>query len=218
MTEISSLNIFQRILGVMSELHYIQKGDRTVNGAYRFVSHDQVTAAIHPLLVKYRIVTVPTIEEMIQDGNRTTVKLVTTFINVDDPKDQFSMRSVAHGIDGGGTNKDGKVIPVGDKGPGKAVSYAFKMACLKLFCLETGEDPDNNADAYYEPPKCQEFDTVIMTPFMTEKDKTKLKKFLAHSSYALKKHVEDVKREAVARPEDFLKALSNWNPKKQEEE
>jgi hypothetical protein len=217
MSDTPPLNIFQRILGVMSDLHYIQKGSKTVNGSYRFVSHDQVTAAIHPLLVKYGIVTVPTVEEMIQDGNRTSVKLVTTFVNTDNPQDQFSIRSVGYGIDGGGTNKDGKLVPIGDKGPGKAISYAYKYACLKMFCLETGDDPDNDANAFYEPPKCQEFDSIIPSD-LSEKDKEKLIKFLAHSSQSLKKHVEDVKREAVSRPGDFLKAFQSWDPKKKKKD
>lgn len=199
-----SLNIFQRILGVMSELDYIQKGPKTVNGQYRYASHDQVTAALHPLFVKYGIVSVPSVEESMQEGNRTIVKLVTTFVNVDFPQDHFTMRSIGYGID------------AGDKGPGKAISYAFKMACLKTFCLETGEDPDFDANASYEPAKCQEFDSILPAE-MTEKDKTKLKKFLVYSSQVLQKHIEDVKREAVKRPEDFLKKFQNWSPKKEKE-
>ncbi len=206
-------NIHQKILGIMSELHYIAKGDKTVNGQYRFVSHDQVTAKVHPLLVKYGITVIPTVEEMIQDGNRTTVKLLISFVNADCPTDHFATRYVAHGIDGGGTSKDGKQIPVGDKGPGKAISYAYKYALLKLFCLETGDDPDNDANAFYEPAKCVEFDSMMPSD-MSEKDKAKLKKFLAFSSQVLKLHVEDVKREAMKRPEDFLKRFNDWNPKK----
>lgn len=210
-------NIHMRILGIMSELDYIAKGDKTVNGQYRFVSHDQVTAKVHPLLVKYGVTVIPTVEEMIQDGNRTTVKLLISFVNAEVPSDTFTVRYVAHGIDGGGTSKDGRPIPVGDKGPGKAISYAYKYALLKLFCLETGDDPDNDSKAEYEPPKCQEFDSILPDN-MTDKDKAKMKKFLEHSAQLLNKHVEDVKREAIKRPENFLKKFSNWNPNKKEEQ
>lgn len=197
------LNLHQRILGIMSDLHYIAKGDKTVNGQYRFVSHDQVTAKVHPLLVKYGITILPTVEDMIQEGNRTTVKLLITFVNADCPTDNFCTRYIAHGIDGG------------DKGPGKAISYAYKYALLKTFCLETGEDPDNDADASYEPARCLEFDVELM-PMMNEKQQAKCKKFLQHSATVLNCHIEDVKREAVRRPEDFLKKLQNWNEKKGE--
>lgn len=208
-------NLCQRILGVMTDLDYIQKGDKTVNGQYRFVSHDQVIAAVHPLLVKHRIVVIPTVEEMTQDGNRTTVKLIVDFVNADNPHDTRSVRYIAQAIDGGGVNKDGKPIPVGDKGPGKAISYAMKYALLKTFCLETGEDPDLDANAAYEPAKCLEFNSILPMD-ISEKEKAKLEKFLSYSANSLKKHIEDVKREALSRPEDFLKAFKNWKPKKEE--
>lgn len=184
----------------MGELDYIQKGSNKVNGQYTFVSHDAVTAKVHPLLVKYRIVVVPTVEEVKQDHNRTEVKLAVSFINGDDPKDSFTVRFPGYGIDSG------------DKGPGKAVSYAYKYALLKVFSLETGDDPDNDAASCYEPPKCLEFDALLHQ--MSEEAKTKLPKFLAYSSHALRKHVEEVKREAMNRPQDFLAALSNFQPRK----
>lgn len=209
-------NIHQKIIGIMSELDYIAKGDKTVNGQYRFVSHDQVTAKVHPLLVKYGVTIVPSVEEMTQDGNRTTIKMTISFINADCPSDHFTTRYFAHGIDGGGVSKDGRPLPIGDKGPGKAISYAYKYALLKTFCLETGDDPDYDANASYEPPKCLEFDSILPAD-MSEKEKAKLNKFLAYSSQTLRKHVEEVKREAVARPNDFLGAFKNWNPKKEKE-
>lgn len=199
-------NIYQRVLALMADLSYIQKGPKTVNGQYRYASHDQVTAAIHPYLVKHGIAVIPTIEDSSQEGNRTTVKLLVFFINVDMPTDSFSVRSVGYGID------------AGDKGPGKAISYAFKMACLKTFCLETGEDPDFDANASYEPPKCQEFNSIIPLDVVSnEKEMKRLEKFLVYSAGVLKKHVEDVKREAVARPEQFLEGFKRWNPKKEKE-
>jgi hypothetical protein len=186
----------------MSELDYIQKGPNKVNGNYRFASHDQVTAAIHPFLVKYRITVIPSVEEVIQEGNRTLIKLAVSFINADNPNDHFSIRSIGYGIDSS------------DKGPGKAISYAYKYACLKVFNLETGEDPDADQQARYEPAKCLEFD--LRLPNMTEKEKAKMNKFLSYSAEVMNKHVEDVKHEALNRMDDFLKAFANWNPKQKD--
>lgn len=208
-------NVYQRIQAIMSELSYIQKEEKTVNGQYRYASHDRVTAALHPLLVKHGLVILPTVEEIVQDGNRTQVKLLVSFINVDDKADSFTVRHVGYGIDGGGTNKDGRPIPVGDKGPGKAISYAFKYACLKVFCLETGDDPDSDASASYEPPKCLEFEAMLPTEFTT-KDRAKLEKFLEFSAHAMGMHVEDVKREALKRPADFLAKFAGFVPKKKD--
>ena len=182
----------------MAELNYIQKGDKTVNGQYRFVSHDQVTAAIHPLLVKHGIVILPSIEELRQDNNRTEVKLVVMFVNADCPSDSFYTRHIGYGIDSS------------DKGPGKAVSYAYKYALLKTFCLETGDDPDNEVNAAYEPAKCLDFDLTI-TPHI--KEAKKLEKFLAETNAATGRHIEDLKREAVKRPEQFIEAFKKWSKK-----
>lgn len=196
-----SLNLHQRILAVMSELDYIAKGDKTVNGQYRFVSHDQVTAKVHPLLVKHGLVVIPSVLEMTQDANRTTVKLAVCFFNSDNPADCFTSMHYGYGVDNG------------DKGPGKAISYAYKYGMLKTFCLETGDDPDQNANAVYEPVKCLEFDALLPDE-MTEKEKIKLDKFLSYSSEVMQKHVEDVKREALHKMPEFLSALKKWNPKK----
>jgi hypothetical protein len=64
---------------------------------------------------------------------RVKMKLTLTFINPDEPEQSLKVTSHGYGVDNG------------DKGPGKAMSYAYKYALLKLFCLETGDDPDNDA-------------------------------------------------------------------------
>lgn len=200
---IPMLNVYQRVLAVMADIDYIQKGSKTVNGQYRFTSHDQVTAALHPHLVKHRLAVIPSMQDIVQEGNRTQIKLFVRFINVDNPIDEFTVSYPGYGVDSS------------DKGPGKAISYAYKYALLKTFNLETGDDPDNDVNACYEPPKCLEFDFLL--PTMTDKEMAKLDKFLAHSSLSLKKHIEDVKREAVTRMDSFLKAFRAWTSKKQGE-
>jgi len=196
----NEMNRYNKILGVMSELDYIQKSDKTVNGQYRFVSHDQVTAKVHPLLVKYRILALPTVEELKQEGNRTEAKVRLFFVNADKPEESINVVYHGYGVDNG------------DKGPGKAVSYAVKYGFLKVFCLETGDDPDFDAEAAYEPAKCLEFDSTMPA----DVNKKKLDLFLAHSATVLKKHVEDVKREAMKRPADFWAKFKEWKPTKGE--
>ena len=128
----SELNIYQRILAVMAELSYVQKGDKTVNNQYRFVGHDAVSEAIHPMLVKHGIAMIPSVSSWKQDGNRTEADVTVSFINVDKPDDRFEIKTFGFGVD------------PQDKGPGKAVSYATKYAVLKTFVLETGDDPEKD--------------------------------------------------------------------------
>jgi hypothetical protein len=129
----SDLNIYQRILAVMAELKYVQKGEKTVNNQYRFVGHDAVSEAIHPMLVKHGIVMIPSVSGWKQDGNRTEVDVTVSFVNADKPEDRFEVQTFGFGVDGQ------------DKGPGKAVSYATKYAVLKTFVLETGDDPEKDS-------------------------------------------------------------------------
>lgn len=203
-TNYNGPNIFQRILAVMKELDYIQKGPTKVNGFYSYVSHDQVSAKVHPLLVKYGIAVIPSVDELKQEGNRTEAKVSVHFVNVDNPSEVVVTKYYGYGVDSG------------DKGPGKAISYACKYALLKTFCLETGDDPDFDAEAAYEPVKCLEFDYWINTHEMTAPERKKLSLFLAHSALILKLHVEDVKRAAMTRPEEFLKKFKEWKPSKGE--
>lgn len=126
----AGLNVEQRLLNVMAELSYVQR-DRTAPkeiGGFSFVSHDAVTAAVRPLLVKHGVLAVPTVVDHLREGNQTTLIVEIAFINTDNPDDRCVVRSVGYGID------------KQDKGPGKAYSYAVKYALLKTFSLETGDD------------------------------------------------------------------------------
>lgn len=181
----------------MEDLTYIQKGDAKVNGQYKFVSHDDVAEKAHAMLVKHRVLALPTTLETTQEGNRTSVKLRVFFVNIDDPQDQFSVDFPGYGVD------------PSDKGPGKAISYAFKYALLKTFCLETGEDPDKDSKSRYEPPTCLEFDLLIPNSF-TDAEKKKLNKFLLESAEAHGKHVEEIKAKAADNMEQFLEVFKKW--------
>lgn len=135
-----SKNIYQRILAIMEEVKYIKKTDKKVNGQYTYVAHDAIAAEFHSQFVKHGVVAIPTILELNQEGNRTTVKLQVEFVNADTPEDRFAVVYVGQGID------------QGDKGAGKALSYAYKYALLKTFCLETGDnDPEFYAKSQYVP-------------------------------------------------------------------
>ena len=134
-----SKNILQRINAVMQELDYLQREKKT-GLQYSYVSHDKVTGAVRPLLVKHGIVCYPRGFEVRQEGNRTHLHCKVVFANIDQPTQFIEVDSVGYGIDSQ------------DKGPGKAISYAVKYALLKTFALETGDDPDQDQNVTFEPP------------------------------------------------------------------
>ena len=111
-------NIYQRLHAVMEEVSYVQKENKKVNNQYSFVSHDAVTSAVRSVFMKHGVFVVPSVTKTVQSGNRTEIEMTVDFINVDNDQEHFSVISIGHGVDSQ------------DKGPGKAMSYAFKYALL----------------------------------------------------------------------------------------
>lgn len=172
----SKLTLLQKIHAIMKEVDYIQKSDKKVNNQYRFVSHDQVAELFHKKLVEHGIVALPSVREFRQDGNRTEMLIDVKFINVDDADDCFTVQSLGYGVD------------PSDKGPGKAMSYAVKYAFLKVFCLETGDDPDEQQNTRHEPMvKSQSKVECITTGKITAEQKATLESKLKSCPIEFKK-------------------------------
>lgn len=132
-------NIYQRMNAVMKEVDYVQKTEKSASLnrsglPYSYVSHDSVVKALRTSCTKNGIVIVSSVDDLRQEANTTVVKMEVALVNADNPSD--CVRSVFYGY---GADSQ-------DKGPGKAYSYAFKYALLKLFFLETGDD---DPEAYH---------------------------------------------------------------------
>lgn len=120
----------------MRAVEYIQK-DSTIKlkeRSYKGVSHDAVIAAIRPHLITNGVLIAPTVikEEYASGFCRLTVSI--KFINVDNPTDFVECVSIGYGQD------------PGDKGPGKAFSYAVKTGILKVLSIETGENDEERSE------------------------------------------------------------------------
>ena len=95
------LNIHQRLNAIMGDVDYIKKNKsiKIGGGGYSVVGHDSVTALIHPLLFKHGVTLIPSVKEVLQEGNRTSVKMEFSWINIDDPKDCIINFCAGYGID-----------------------------------------------------------------------------------------------------------------------
>ena len=139
------MNIHQRLLEVMKEVSYVQKDQKKIDGKYTAVRHDDVVAKVRPALLKQGILCTSSItecrlsKEQVQsrDGTRAIsaafVTMMVRLTNADKPEDFVEGSFCGQGDD------------FGDKAVGKATSYAFKYALLKMLMLETGDDADNDA-------------------------------------------------------------------------
>ena len=171
-------NIYQRMNLVMKDITFIQKGLKKVNGQYTFASHDAVVGAVRKGLVDHGIIAIPCFYDITVDGNKYSCKVKMRFVNIDKPDDDIIIGCAGFG--------DG--IDPQDKGPGKAMSYAYKYALLKVFALETGDDPEKDnidhkpAAKVAKVAKVAEVVKTVTVPVVTKKpevtdDETKLNWF-----------------------------------------
>jgi hypothetical protein len=163
-------NIYQRISSVQSELSYLKKDKKVSTGgnnSYTALTHDKVVGELRGLLVKYGIVTIPSIvnhnrerfvvtseyngKPVEKNNYFTELQIKIEFVNIEDPKDRFESGSIGYGID----NQD--------KGIGKAFSYAVKYALLKTFMIESGDDEEERQpDSHYEPIDYKAKDAILL--------------------------------------------------------
>lgn len=153
----NELNIYQKMLGITSELQTVAKNLTVGFGKsqYNAVSERDVIDAVKPLEAKYGVYSYAISREVLeshilestktttdQKGNQvvststtfmTRMKTVYRFVNTNNPEEYIDTVTFAEGID------------TQDKGSGKAMTYADKYALMKAYKISTGDDPDQNA-------------------------------------------------------------------------
>lgn len=146
-----SMNIFQRVSAITSELSVVAKNLSVGEGrsSYKAVGEADVLAAVKPLEIKYGVYSYPVARRIVEadaitvqktyQGNTSEstkffMRLETTyrFVNLDDPSDYMETTTYGDGVD------------PQDKAPGKAMTYSDKYALLKAYKIITGEDPDQD--------------------------------------------------------------------------
>ncbi len=138
-------NIFQKIQSVSNEIKNIEQKLVVGEGknAYNAVGDQDVTLAVKEAESKHGIVSVPFKQELVKSeilrvankGMETIkyvdiVKMTTRIYNIDNPSEYIDIETFGRGLDSG------------DKGFGKASTYARKYALLNAYKIATGEDPD----------------------------------------------------------------------------
>lgn len=170
---IKTLNIFEKLLGITAELETVAKNITIKTGGetYKAVGEADILNAVKPLEAKYRVYSYP-IEREIVDRDfisytRTNgdvrqnlfmrLQVKYRFVNIDKPEEYIDITSYGDGID------------AGDKGCGKAMTYADKYALMKAYKIATGEDPDNEASGKITPPQTTQPATSKQTSTKSQK-------------------------------------------------
>ncbi|MFP7275804.1 ERF family protein [Bacillus paralicheniformis] len=142
------MNIYQKLVEVRKAVPYLKKDNR--GEQYSYTSSSQVVAAIREKMDEFGLLLVPNIIDKnvrtetveFKDKNGNVNKKTTTYfteltmefkwINAENPEETMVVPFYAQGVD-----------RAGEKGVGKALTYAEKYYLLKQFNIPTDEaDPD----------------------------------------------------------------------------
>lgn len=140
------MNLYEKIQAVSNDVRNISKDMTVGSGSYSYkaVSDIDVTLAVKDAETKHKLVSIPVKQELInseviriQKKNNEegltyvdTIKMTVKIIDLEDTTQFIEVESFGKGIDSG------------DKGFGKASTYARKYALLNAYKIATGEDPD----------------------------------------------------------------------------
>ena len=144
------MNIYQKLAAITADLQTVAKNltvETGKNRSYKAVSERDIIDAVKPLEAKHGVYSYPVSRETLEserlesegyDGKTKTtfftrIKTVYRFVNVDEPTDFIETVSFSVGLDSG------------DKGDGKAMTYADKYCLMKAYKISTGDDPDQSA-------------------------------------------------------------------------
>jgi len=176
------LNLFEKIQAVSNEVRNITKDMTVGSGSYSYkaVSDIDVTLSVKDAETKFKIVSIPIKQELVNseilkvlDGQKEkitfvdTIKLTLKIVDLEDISSFIEIESFGKGIDNG------------DKGFGKASTYARKYALLNAYKIATGEDPDADKNKNLEQKKTVSEKRIVVINYL-EKNITLLQEVLKY--------------------------------------
>lgn len=140
------INIYQKIQAVSDEVKNVEKNLNVGTGqnSYKAVADADVLLKVKAAEKKHGLISIPVKQELVKSEVIRTagqggyekimyadiVKMTVRIINVENPSETLEIESFGRGLD------------AGDKGFGKASTYARKYALLNAYKIATGQDPD----------------------------------------------------------------------------
>lgn len=157
--------IYQAIIGVMSDIGVIGKEKRNTQQGFKYRGVDDVMNALQPVMVQHGLFVVPEIIDQKREERQTKNKgnliySVCTVRYTFYAKDGSSVQCVVVG----------EGMDSGDKATNKAMSIAFKYACFQVFCIPTEEmkeipaktdDPDAEIAPQSKPVERNDKQTAV---------------------------------------------------------
>jgi hypothetical protein len=143
MSENKTHQVYAAIAEVMGELAKIGigKNNKNTQQGYKFRGIDDVYNALAPVLSRCKLLILPRVLNRIVTERETKNGGVLFYVVLDVEFD------IVSGVDGSKhtIRVCGEAMDSGDKATNKAMSAAYKYACMEAFCIPT--EGDNDADA-----------------------------------------------------------------------
>lgn len=147
--ELKAPLVFKAINAVQAELakQGITKDRKTTGGArFNFRGIDDIYNALSPLLAKHNLVITPRYENREVVERKTNNGGALFYVTLTGHFDFISaLDGSKHSV-----TTFGEAMDSGDKGTNKAMSIAYKYACMQVFAIPT--EADNDPDAHIHPP------------------------------------------------------------------
>jgi hypothetical protein len=169
-------NLYQKIQLVSNEVKNIEKNMVVGKGnyAYKAVQDIDVTLEVKEAETKYGLVSIPIKQELVKSevirivkegGGESInymdiVKMTLRIVNLDNTSEYVDVESFGRGLD------------PGDKGFGKASTYARKYALLNAYKIATGEDPDESKSKDQTPVTVDEVKNAVIGYMMIDNNFT----------------------------------------------
>lgn len=164
------MNIYQKIQAVSDEVKNVEKNLNVGTGqsSYKAVADIDVLMKVKEAEKKFGLVSIPVKQELVKSEILRTVgqggyekinyvdvvKMTLCIINIENPDETVEVESFGRGLD------------AGDKGFGKASTYARKYALLNAYKIATGQDPDEQKSEQQMAPTQNDVRDKVMDYLM----------------------------------------------------
>ena len=127
----TKVNIYKKIFEVQQECNTVVKGEKKDGLQYEPLAHASVTGVVREALKKQKLIIIPQVQSNEQAGNQTRCTMSAEIVDIETGESIEVGGFIGYGNDNT------------DKGPGKAMSYAYKYLLLKVFMLPIAKSDDS---------------------------------------------------------------------------
>ena len=187
--------IYAAISAIMAEIGAIAKDRKNVQQGYAYRGIEDFYNAIHPLMSKYHVFSVPKVlsKEREERTTKAGAALIYTMLTVEYTFFAEDGSSITTVVTGEGMDS-------GDKSANKAMSVAHKYALAQIFCVPTADMTDPEVDSHEIEAKPKPV-TKPVPPQEAEFLRNDLLAYLVTNENVVGKAKADILRESIHKHE-----------------